>query len=286
MRASLAVLTAAFIVTMPTLAHAQDEAEAPGDCPPGSWFCEDEPEEEPVDVPEEPPGDVEDAPEPPTAVVVPTEKGKKPPVIVYQPKGSGPAVIVVDRPDNEPPPPKPRYRQRWGANLRLQGVMMGGSDDGKHPDAGMGGFGFSLRYRPVPAFAFDAGLDFLGGTDYQGRTRRETAFLMSGMVFFNPKDRFQFYTLGGIGFSGATVEQNDSDNFFEDHYSYFGMHLGIGAEYRIGKRVAIGADLVGFIRGRTDEDAVDDYEFVDADTGRTTNTSGGGLFRAGVTFYW
>jgi len=44
--------------------------------------------------------------------------------------------------------------------------------------------------------------------------------------------------------------------------------------------------VVGFIRGRTDDAARYDPEFVDPDTGRTTNTSGGGLFRGGITFYW
>ena len=65
MRLRLAILTSAVIFTSTTLASAQDE------CPPGSWFCEEEPAEdpqEPIDVEEEEPAG---APAPPTAVAVP-----------------------------------------------------------------------------------------------------------------------------------------------------------------------------------------------------------------------
>ena len=73
---------------------------------------------------------------------------------------------------------------------------------------------------------------------------------------------------------------------FSEEYTYFGGQLGIGAEGRISKRVAIGGDLIGFVRGRTDEGASEQPEFIDPETNRATNTSGGGLVRVGVTFYW
>ena len=50
--------------------------------------------------------------------------------------------------------------------------------------------------------------------------------------------------------------------------------------------VSLNVDLVGFMRGRTDEDARDMPEFTDPETGRATNASGGGLMRGGITFYW
>jgi hypothetical protein len=64
------------------------------------------------------------------------------------------------------------------------------------------------------------------------------------------------------------------------------MHLGLGLEFRIGRKTALNFDVLGFIRGRTDSRAEYEYEFVDPETGRGTNTSGGGLFRGGITFYW
>jgi hypothetical protein len=41
----------------------------------------------------------------------------------------------------------------------------------------------------------------------------------------------------------------------------------------------------GFIRGRIDDNKREYPEFVSND-GKTTNTSGGGLFQGGLTFYW
>ncbi len=42
--------------------------------------------------------------------------------------------------------------------------------------------------------------------------------------------------------------------------------------------------MLGFVRSRTDEGGPP--EFTDPVTGQTTNKSGGGLFRGGLTFWW
>lgn len=283
MRVSLGV--AAVVVLIPNLAFAQEDEQ--GDCPPGGWFCE---EAEPAEV---------DSPDTaPETDVDPGESGEtaSPPVVVYQPEeGSGARkIIIVDRPDDAPRPAKRRRKREWGFNLHLQSVMMG-DDPQRHPDASMGGLGFSFRYRPIPHFAFDAGVDFLGGIDWHGNERRETALLLNAIVFFNPKDKLQFYTLGGLGFSGARVhkehgevlEDGSSQVVEEDvEYSYFGGQLGIGLEWRLARKTALNFDVIGFIRGRTDEKARYEPEFTDPETGRQTNTSGGGLARIGITFYW
>ena len=99
----------------------------------------------------------------------------------------------------------------------------------------------------------------------------------------NPKNKTQFYLLGGLGWSAATVKLNDAAS---EHYGYFGVQGGIGLEFRISKKVALNVDMLGFVRGRTDEKAQRVPEFVDPATGRTTNTSGGGLLRGGLTLYW
>jgi opacity protein-like surface antigen len=283
MRGTLAIVFLGAVLSLPSVASAQ------GECPDG-WFCEQE-------APAEDEGGSDDAEAPaatPDAEGTPESQPARPAQPVPGRDGKGEPRIVVDRPENAPAPRKRRRRHEWGVNLRLEGVMM--DDDGRHDDASMGGLGISLRYRPIPHFAFDAGLDFIGGTDWAGNERRETALLLSGIVFFNPRSKVQFYTLGGIGFSGArvthevVVENPDGSvtfgEEFDERYSYFGAHLGVGLEFRVSRKVALNLDVLGFIRGRTDELAEREPEFVDPDTGRVTNTSGGGLARAGITFYW
>lgn len=283
MRSTLAVIAASALLLAPALAHAQEDA----DCPPGGWFCEET----------EPPatdGEPED-------VEQPEGTTSQPPLVVYEPKEDGSRKItIIDKAEKPKKPKRRRAKKEWGFNLHLQGVLMGGSErtedrQARHPDAGMGGLGFSFRYRPVPHFALDAGLDFVGGVDYQGNERGETALLLNAMAYFNPKDKAQIYVLGGLGFSGATVNKKTELTLADDtvavieeqkEYRYFGGQLGVGLEFRVAKRTALNVDLIGFIRGRTDDQARFEPEFTDPDTGRTTNTSGGGLFRGGITFYW
>jgi hypothetical protein len=62
--------------------------------------------------------------------------------------------------------------------------------------------------------------------------------------------------------------------------------MGAGLEFRLSQPVAFNIDLVGFVRGRTDRLADSEPEFTDDTTGQTTNSSGGGLLRAGLTLYW
>jgi hypothetical protein len=276
---------AAFLATLSvsTAALAQDENP---NCPPGSWFCEDTQPKGAETPPELPPSsETPKAPEGSTTVVVPGAQAT-PPVIIYQQAPPPPPVVVVRRQARyvvaAPPPPAPAKKIRhrmWGFNLRLEGVAM---DDRANETAGMGGIGFSLRLRPVRHFALDFGLDFVGGTDYQGFERTETPFTISAMVYANPRSKVQFYMLGGLGWSHARVggDQDTAD------YDYFGGQLGPGLEIRLSPSVALNFDMLGFIRGRTDSASDSEPEFTDADTGRTTNTSGGGLFRGGVTFYW
>jgi hypothetical protein len=280
MRVSLTVAVASLALALPAVAYAQS-----GDCPPGGWFCEEEPEVE-TDT-----ADVEEGGEaaPPART---GEPKRSPPVVVYRPEeGSGARkIIIVDRPEEAPPPVRRRHKREWGFNLRLQSVLMG-DDENRHPEAGMGGIGFSLRYRPIPHFAFDVGVDFLGGVDWHGNRRRENALLLNAMIFFNPKDKLQFYTLGGFGFAGAHVQKRLSDEegspMHNQEYGYFGGQLGVGLEWRVARKTALNFDVVGFIRGRTDEKARYEPEFTDPENpDRTTNTSGGGLARLGITFYW
>jgi hypothetical protein len=202
-----------------------------------------------------------------------------------------------------PTPMKRRWRSEWGLNLRLQGLSFGGDrdrdrdgDDGPSAskDAGMGGFGLALRYRPVLAFAFEAGVDIIGGTDFNGFERVEMPISLNGILYVNPRSRAQFYFTGGVHWSSATVTSDSPDprlspapdgNGYSTEYKYFGGQGGIGFEFRMSRRFALNVDALAFIRKRTD-DNVQQAEFVDPNMGNTTNTSAGGLVRGGLTFWW
>ena len=206
-------------------------------------------------------------------------------------------------------PVRSAWRSEWGLNARIEGVGFGGdrnSDMAAARDAGMGGFGISLRYRPFARFALDAGFDIIGGTDFNGFERVEMPFSVNGIFYFNPRSRSQFYVIGGVNWSRATVRSDNPSalltpakdgNGFSADYKYFGGQLGAGLEFRLSKRLAFNVDVMGFVRSRSDVD--DDHqnkngqtapakapEYVNAVTGQTTNTSGGGLFRGGLTLWW
>ncbi|WP_437570687.1 hypothetical protein [Sorangium sp. So ce542] len=311
MRRCLTHVLVAVAMTAPMSALAQEN----NNCPPGAWFCEEveppgDPAAEPPPAAAAEPPPAEALPPPPPAP--PPPRGRRatrpapPPVVVYQtsPSGPPPQVIVVTpgsappprvivrrmTPPVPPPPPKLRWRRQWGVNFRVQGLMMG-REHGGAEEAGMGGVGVSLRYRPVPAFALDLGADLLAGTDYNGYERTEVPLSLSGMLFVNPRSRTQFYFTGGLNMSHAEVERPwgeaaaSGEEFVPNtEYDYFGAHGGIGLEFRLSPRLALNIDALGFVRSRTDDGVVP--EFRDPETGRTTDTSGGGLFRGGLTVYW
>lgn len=267
------------VVLAPKLAHAA------GDCPDG-WFCEDgAAPQAPPSTP--PPTGERPAGQPPAPNGAPNQYEPPP----YPPPNE--PTIFLDRPENAPRPPVKRRRRsyhEWGFNLHLEDAIIG-NKTGKASNAGMGGVGFGFRYRPIPHLAFEAGLDLLTGTDFQGYSRDEGALLLNTLVFFNPHDIVQVYALGGLGFSAArvTISPHSGQSNFASHdedYDYFGGQLGIGAEVRVSRNVALGGDILGFVRGRTDSLADSTPEFEDPNTHRATNTSGGGLIRIGATFYW
>jgi hypothetical protein len=312
MKPLLTVSAFTIALAVPALAAAQQapsgNAQQNASCPPGSWFCADTQQQPaaPAGQPVQPlqpsqqvqplqplPSDEEYEPQPaqPPAQRQPGvtyAPAPQPPVVVYQP----PPPVMVVRPENPPPyvytpPPRPLVRRsEWGLNLHLAGLTIGRgtrSDQG----AGMGAVGAGLRYRPVPGFALEGDVDFAGGRDYQGFKRNETALGVNGLVFLNPRSRAQIYLLAGFGWSRAhVVDDSAGYDAATNDYNYFGGQAGIGFEARLSRSVAFNLDLRGFVRGRTDDGAQSHPEFTDASTGRTTNTSGGGMVTAGLTFYF
>jgi len=273
-------LFAAFVLSASGISAA-----APADCPDG-WFCE--PNAPPPPSAEPPP------PSPP-----PRPEANQPnlPVNgpVNGPGGSAPppgSILVAPPPANapsseEPPARKRRHRFReWGFNLHLEGAWF---SEQPADDAAAGGLGFAFRYRAFPSLAFEAGVDFVRGAEHRGYWRSDTALLLNTLLFFNPRDVAQVYALGGLGFSRSSLNyaRHTGDDVFyarsDEHQSYFGGHLGLGLEVRVSRRIAVGGDVIGFIRARTDDS--NSTDFVSSAARRPTDTSGGAV-RAGVTFYW
>ena len=118
----------------------------------------------------------------------------------------------------------------------------------------------------------------------------EVALMVNGLFFANPRSSVQLYGIAGVGFGAAFLDSGVAADGLpvlrDETYSYTGGQLGFGVEGRVTRHFALGADLIGFLRWRNDRHAADNPEFVDPATLRSTNTSGGGLLRLGMTFYW
>lgn len=252
---------------------------AAGDCPEGDWFCEPAPASEPgSDAPPPVP--------PPPSRGGPTEAPPPPPEMLRPDAGE----VRIEVPPAEPPRPRRRrgYRE-WGLNLHANlGIL--GSDDRKSPNADMNGVGAALRFRPIPHIAIEGSVELLWGTDYNGFDRFEDALLVNGLFYANPRSAVQVYGLAGFGLGAAYLDSGLAADGLpvrrDETFAYVGGQLGVGIEGRVTRHFALGADLVGFLRWRNDRNARREPEFVDPETGRTTNTSGGGLLRLGATFYW
>ncbi|MFT3774722.1 MAG: hypothetical protein QM820_55935 [Minicystis sp.] len=311
-------------LSLPALAQSK-----PG-CPPGSWFCAEAdvnvtppPQAQPAPAPERarpqippPPAApevVDDEPVAPAEPVAPPPvrhpRRAPPPVVVYQQVPAPPPQVIIITPGygggyGPPPsgrpvrpiPPAPKVKtKRWqsefGLNLRVEGAILGQTRGGAST-AGMGGVGLSLRYRPVPAFAFDLGVDVLAGNDYNGFQRVEVPISLNGLLYLNPRSRVQVYLMGGAHISRAQVRSEFAapqlslmdGREYGANYTYFGGQGGGGLEFRLSRRVALNLDALGFVRKRIDDGRTP--EFIEPETGRTTNTSAGALVRGGLTFWW
>lgn len=261
-----AVLSVAFAAGA---AHADD-------CPDGDWFCD------PAERSEPPPG--------PPPEARPDERSER--MQLEPPAMHRPRRIVF-----EPRPPPRRHPRRhrhvlhpWGFDAHVFGALLGNGTD-SNKDVSMGGLGVGLRYRLIPEFAVEADIELGFGTDYNGYDRQESALLLHAIGTVNPRSVVRLYFLGGFGLSTAHVTAGSEDSSplwpsYDERYSYFGLDVGAGIEVGLSPRTAIHAELLGFVRDRTDDGRHSQPEFVDPDTGRTTNSSGGGLLRFGATFYW
>ena len=292
------VLPFALVALLPAVSSAASE-----NCPDG-WFCE--PNAPPAAGPSERPAPTQPPPASPGA---PSQPGGAPayPTPGYAAPGyaepgyaepgypAQPGDLNAELSAEPPPPPdkrqakrrRPRGFREWGLNLHLEGALLGHESE-RASNTGMGGLGVAFRYRLMPRLAFEAGVDLLTSDDRGDYRRREAALLLNALLYFNPRDVVQVYALGGFAFTGANVRTTPrAAEMFrqrEQHYSYFGGQLGLGVEVRVTRRFAVAGDVIGFLRGRTEPYWDDRSHYVDDYRDRIT--SGGGLLRAGVTFYW
>jgi hypothetical protein len=169
-------------------------------------------------------------------------------------------------------------------------VGLMGDDRYMSPDADMNGLGLALRFRPIPHIAIEGSVEAIWGTDYNGFDRFENALLLNALFFANPRSAVQLYGIAGFGGSAAFIDSGrtpDGQPVLRDEtYTYAGVQAGFGLEARVTRHFALGADLIGFLRWRRDRHASENPEFIDPETHRTSNTSGGGLLRLGMTFYF
>ena len=71
------------------------------------------------------------------------------------------------------------------ARLELQNTFFEWSDEWIEPDGAV----FDLMYRSCDLI--EADVDFVGGQDYQGDDRSETAVTFNALLFLNPRSRVQ-----------------------------------------------------------------------------------------------
>lgn len=233
------------------------------------------------------------APPPPARaqVIIVEEAPPPPPVVVYQPAPPPPQHTTVVVHETRPVQTHVRYHvEPQFSGIGLHAHLGGMFTDRVH----MGGLAGALRIRPnMGHFALDLGLGVYGGEDFNGQDRVEVPLTADVLLFVNPRSRLQFYGVAGVGVSFAHSNDPDAydpwtDTYYGDDgrdYGYVGGQLGLGLELRLGRRFAINGDVRGFVRERVDSNT-DAPEFVDPDTGRTTNTSGGVVGNIGATLYF
>lgn len=294
---ALSTVLASASLLATSLANAQD-------CPPGSWLCAGlqigagvsggvvigggRPAPPPPPLPPPPPSSVvvqtpmvEYQPAPPVYLQPPQ------PVVIYRPA----PVIYTTYAPVQAPAPTVAPRQSVGLGAFATGLFLGGSDSARERPA-MGGAGVMMRFRHSPHLATEATLGGIYGRDYNGDTRAEVPVTLGGVVYFNPRNRFQVYGLLGGGLSFASL-QYDSDNarargMREAGYFYLGGYAGIGAEWQLSQSFSLFFDVRGFLRARVDRDAESNPEFsrVRGSVTQTSNASMGMTGNFGAMFWF
>ncbi len=227
------------------------------------------------------------APAPPPVVIMPLPP--PPPMVVVQPTPvvyayaapTPPPTVIVKKQVVAPGPPA--FDKKVGIGLKLDGAIH--SQETKVGE-GMGGAGLLLRMRLKPHFALELAIDALGGKGYAGEPRFEVPAYLTLMWY--PGRHWsvvQPYLM--LGFGGAWARVGEDPH--ADRPVYVGGLGGIGLELKLGKQLALFAEMRGFVRYRVN-DRPSDPEVPTAgtckDDGTCTNYEGGGLFSVGLIAYF
>lgn len=188
----------------------------------------------------------------------------------------------------------------WRSNVMWGGGLSGGVAyfGGRYADQPgvMGMVSAVGRARAAGHIGGELAIGAAYGRDWNGDNRFEIPFWLSGLVYFNPQHRAQFYGVLGANGSFAGVDYNAMNRAAGSHggrsvgeYAYVGGHAGLGIEYQITQRFVLFGDVRGFLRTRIDDETRSNPEFAEnqADgTTRTTNTSMGAVTQFGAIFYY
>lgn len=225
----------------------------------------------------------------------------QPPVVWVQPAPPPPPVVYV-QPAPPPPPtvyvvrPRPRVVYYQPAPVTIAapvfvmperqvglGLHLGAAavSEGEDP---MGGFGAHIRYRLNPRFAVEGTLDLFRGMGTEGLPRSEVPLTVNGLWYMNPQNRLQLYFLAGVGVASAHIGSADTSSGVEVDTAFAGVQAGIGGELRLGRHLAVSADVRGFLRGRLD-DQYHPEEAACREDG-CTPYEGGATFNAAGTLYF
>jgi hypothetical protein len=260
-------------------------------CPPGSLFCAGGSLNVGIQFGTQPPPP---PPPPPPGQLIIVQQQPPPPVyVVQQPP---PRVVMVQQPTYTYTTTTTvsylgaNRGRGFGVGGFAAGLGFGSRGDGT---SGMGGLGGTMRFRTHPMFAGELSVAGMIGSDYNGDTRTEVPVTMSGIVYFNPQNRFQVYGVAGIGVSWAGVAYNDANAIERRRdtasYTYFGGLAGLGVEWQLSPHFSIFGDARAFIRTRVDREATENPEFtrINSDGRReSTNVSAGVLGQLGGIFYF
>jgi hypothetical protein len=200
----------------------------------------------------------------------------------------GPPQMVYEQPGPQPmgyyARPAPAYgTYKLALDLRLDGAA-GFGPDRLHRAYGLGGGGIGLRYRAFSHLGFEAGIDLLGGRDYNDDKRVEVAGNAGALLYVNPRSRAQVYLSGGMLADFAHATDTHQLTPLELSYAHVGGYAGLGLEMFATRRLAFHVDARGFARERVGGGAAP--EFTEPGTGRTTNTSGGMIGTVGMLLYF
>jgi hypothetical protein len=158
---------------------------------------------------------------------------------------------------------------------------------GYEPEPARGDRAFGVQvgfsFLPLHHIGLELAVDSAFGRDALDAERRELAMSGALLALFDTHELVQVGLSTGLFHSWAHVQPPSS---YDRRYRYFGVFLGLGAELTFDPLTSAFLRLDAFMRGRVDEGASKDPEFVHRSSGETSNSSAGALLRVGAARYF